>query len=202
VTTLPPAPENWNIERLNGERTESVAAFGFTERQARFLVEVMIHSGVFVERQYCSFAGIVHGQKTHDFLRKIACLHPRFVDARRLQRPARFSASPTKHHLRDRQSRATRFELAIGGPGRRGIMKTWLTVAEAATHSGVSRDTIYTACERGELRHARIGGRRAIRLKAEWIDAWLERHVRGASATDGNASYTQHHINARAGGES
>jgi len=48
-----------------------VAAFGFTERQARFLVTVMIHSGVFVERQYCAFAGIAHGQKTHDFIRKL-----------------------------------------------------------------------------------------------------------------------------------
>lgn len=44
---------------------------------------------------------------------------------------------------------------------------------------GISRDTVYTACER-ELRHARIGGRRAIRLKAEWIDAWLEQLTRGA----------------------
>jgi excisionase family DNA binding protein len=58
-------------------------------------------------------------------------------------------------------------------------MKTWLTVAEGAEYSGVSRDTIYTACERGEIRHARVGGRRAIRLKPEWIDAWLERHTRG-----------------------
>ena len=59
-------------------------------------------------------------------------------------------------------------------------MRTWLTVAEGAEYAGISRDTVYTACERGELRHARIGGRRAIRLKAEWIDAWLERHVQGA----------------------
>ena len=28
-------------------------------------------------------------------------------------------------------------------------MKTWLTVAEGAEYAGVSRDTIYTACERG-----------------------------------------------------
>jgi len=59
-------------------------------------------------------------------------------------------------------------------------MKTWLTVAESAEYAGVSRDTIYTACERGELHHARISGRRSIRLKAPWIDAWLERHSRGA----------------------
>jgi excisionase family DNA binding protein len=56
-------------------------------------------------------------------------------------------------------------------------MKAWLTVAEAARYAGVSRDTIYTACERREIRHARVGGRRAIRLKPEWIDAWLERHA-------------------------
>lgn len=58
-------------------------------------------------------------------------------------------------------------------------MKTWLTVTEGAEHAGVSRDTIYTACERREVRHARISGRRSIRLKAEWIDAWLEQHARG-----------------------
>jgi excisionase family DNA binding protein len=66
-------------------------------------------------------------------------------------------------------------------------MKIWLTVTEGAQHAGVSRDTIYTACERGELRNARIGGRRSIRLKPEWIDAWLERHARGAVATRPNA---------------
>jgi excisionase family DNA binding protein len=56
-------------------------------------------------------------------------------------------------------------------------MRTWFTVTQAAEYAGVSRDTIYTACERREIRQARIGGRRAIRLKPEWIDAWLERHM-------------------------
>ena len=58
-------------------------------------------------------------------------------------------------------------------------MKPWLNVSEAAEYAGVSRDTIYTACERKELRHARVCGRPSIRLKAEWIDAWLERHAPG-----------------------
>jgi len=57
-------------------------------------------------------------------------------------------------------------------------MKTWMTVAEGEEYAGVSRDTIYTACERREIRHARVGGRRAIRVKPEWIDEWLERHSR------------------------
>lgn len=75
MTELPselPSPAGcWDINRLTAERTEAVSAFGFTERQARFLVEVLIHSGVFVERQYCTFAGITHGQKTHDFLTRL-----------------------------------------------------------------------------------------------------------------------------------
>jgi hypothetical protein len=66
---LPQPPDRWDINRVTEERTEAVGGFGFTPRQARFLVEVLIHSGVFVERQYCRFAGITHGQKTTDFLR-------------------------------------------------------------------------------------------------------------------------------------
>jgi hypothetical protein len=49
-------------------RVEAVREFGFTERQARFLVHVLVFSGVFLERQYRAFTGLVHGQKTHDFL--------------------------------------------------------------------------------------------------------------------------------------
>ena len=58
-----------------------------------------------------------------------------------------------------------------------GCQPSWLNVEGAALHrAAVSRDTIYTACERGELRHARVGGRRSIRLKPGWVDDWLERH--------------------------
>ena len=53
------------------ERTRRVVAFGFTERQAAFLIEVMLHSGFFLGRQYCSFARIVRGQKLVDFLDKL-----------------------------------------------------------------------------------------------------------------------------------
>ena len=65
---LPPPPDRWTIEIANAERLNAIASFGFTERQARFLLNVLLHSGVFVERQYCSFAGIVHGQKSTDFI--------------------------------------------------------------------------------------------------------------------------------------
>jgi excisionase family DNA binding protein len=59
-------------------------------------------------------------------------------------------------------------------------MRTWLNVSEAAEYAGVTRDTIYTACERHELRNARLSGRRAIRIRPQWIDAWLEQPAVGA----------------------
>ncbi|CAN5849894.1 hypothetical protein BH18ACI5_BH18ACI5_04310 [soil metagenome] len=50
----------------------------------------------------------------------------------------------------------------------------WLTVEQGAARALVSRAIIYKACKSKQLRHARVGGRRDIRLRAEWIDAWLE----------------------------
>jgi hypothetical protein len=64
-------PDNSAIGRVNPTHVNSIAAFGLSDRQARFLVTVMVHSGVFVGRQYCSFAGITHGQKVHDFVEKL-----------------------------------------------------------------------------------------------------------------------------------
>jgi len=43
-------------DSIRPERVNAVIAFGFTERQARFLVHVLVHAGVFIERQYCAFA--------------------------------------------------------------------------------------------------------------------------------------------------
>lgn len=53
------------------QRVANVARQGFTERQAAFLVTVMLHAGVCVGRQYCAFAKITYGQVVCDFL---ACL--------------------------------------------------------------------------------------------------------------------------------
>jgi hypothetical protein len=68
---LPPEPDRWTIDLVNAERVNAIAAFGFTERQATFLLHVLLHAGVFVDRQYCSFAGIVHGQKSTGFIRTL-----------------------------------------------------------------------------------------------------------------------------------
>jgi hypothetical protein len=49
------------------ERIHAIAGLGFTERQAGFLVTVLVHAGVCVGRQYCTYARIVRGQIVHDF---------------------------------------------------------------------------------------------------------------------------------------
>jgi hypothetical protein len=64
-----------------------VVDYGFSERQARFLVLVMRHSGLCVKRQYATFAGVANGgEKCNAFFRKLvrrgfaietACVHNR-----------------------------------------------------------------------------------------------------------------------------
>ncbi|PYR14362.1 MAG: hypothetical protein DMG00_03795 [Acidobacteria bacterium] len=76
-------------------------------------------------------------------------------------------------------------------------MKTWLTVAEGAEYAGVSRDMIYTACERRELAHARLAGRRAIRLRREWIDGWIEQHTRGVHTPHSDSDTQTQAVEAR-----
>src|SRR5260370_40685935 len=57
------------------ERTQAVAKMGgFTARQARFLVTVMLHAGVCVPRQYATCCVIVHGQKARMFFAKLVRL--------------------------------------------------------------------------------------------------------------------------------
>jgi excisionase family DNA binding protein len=50
----------------------------------------------------------------------------------------------------------------------------WLTVREAAAYSRCGVKTLYRAVQRGELRAARVGGRRKLVLRTAWLDAYLE----------------------------
>ncbi|MGE3341855.1 MAG: hypothetical protein AB7L71_00350 [Vicinamibacterales bacterium] len=56
---------------MSDSRVTRVMALGFTDRQARFLVTVMLHGGVCIQRQYCTSAGLVHGDKTRAFFRDL-----------------------------------------------------------------------------------------------------------------------------------
>jgi hypothetical protein len=71
----------------NQERVQAVADYGFTDRQARFLVLIMRHAGLCIKRQYGAFAGVPPGgQKCNVFFEKLVrrglattspCLHNR-----------------------------------------------------------------------------------------------------------------------------
>jgi len=58
-------------ESVRPGRVQALMNLGFPIRQARFLVHVLVFSGVFLERQYRAFTGLAHGQKTADFLSKL-----------------------------------------------------------------------------------------------------------------------------------
>jgi hypothetical protein len=53
------------------ERVAAIRSKGFTERQARFLVMVLLHAGVCMVRQYCAFSHISRGQKTQEFFGRL-----------------------------------------------------------------------------------------------------------------------------------
>ena len=54
------------------------------------------------------------------------------------------------------------------------VVPIWLTPDQAAARAQVGRGVIYHEVRAGRLRAARIGGRRELRIRPEWIDAWLE----------------------------
>lgn len=50
----------------------------------------------------------------------------------------------------------------------------WLTAQEAAARALVGVNLIYREVAAGRLRAARVGGRRDLRFRTEWIDQWLD----------------------------
>ena len=52
---------------------------------------------------------------------------------------------------------------------------------EAADYLGVCPDMVTKLCQRGDLRHAKIG--RALRIRRIWCDEYLERIAAGGCVT-------------------
>ena len=52
----------------------------------------------------------------------------------------------------------------------------WLTVKQAAARAQVGAKTIYRAVHsrQAPLRAAQVSGRKSLRFRPEWVDAWLE----------------------------
>ena len=64
-------PGDWAYDSVTEARVNALAGFGFTQRQREFLVTVMVHSGCFLERQYCAFTGTVRGQNSREFMARL-----------------------------------------------------------------------------------------------------------------------------------
>lgn len=58
-------------DSVTESRVHALAGFGFTQRQREFLVTVMVHSGCFLERQYCAFTRTVRGQNSREFMARL-----------------------------------------------------------------------------------------------------------------------------------
>jgi hypothetical protein len=170
------------------ERTRAVAKMGgFTGRQARFLVTVMLHAGVCVPRQYATFCGIVHGQKTRKFFAKLVrlglasmydCRHNR-ARIYHLHQKALYRA------IGEAESRLRR-PLTLGHAVQRlmvldAIVESpdlvWLgTVEEKAAHL-----TALTAINPADLPHVTIGegDKRTVRYFPERLPIGIDLEGRG-----------------------
>jgi len=50
----------------------------------------------------------------------------------------------------------------------------WLTLQEGSAEVRVHEATLRREIKAKRLRHARVGGRKAIRIRRSWLHAWLE----------------------------
>ena len=64
-------PPNRAFDSVTIRRVAALRDYGLTQRQREFLVTVMVHSGCFLERQYCEFTGTVRGQNSRDFMARL-----------------------------------------------------------------------------------------------------------------------------------
>ena len=64
-------PPNRTFDSVSISRVAALREYGLTLRQREFLVTVMVHSGCFLERQYCEFTGTVRGQNSREFMARL-----------------------------------------------------------------------------------------------------------------------------------
>ena len=79
----------------DAERARAIEWFGYTPRQARFLLLVALHGGYFLRRQYVAFTGRPHGQAAVRFIGAVAARdHIRVLPYRRHGHAFHLSARP------------------------------------------------------------------------------------------------------------
>ena len=155
------------------ERIRAVAKQGFTDRQAGFLVTVMLHSGVCVGRQYCAYARIVRGQKMHDFFSSLVAKRlATSVHRRRIEAPGIYHVHGKPLYARDRRSRTT----ATGSRSRSPAPIERLMVLDAVLAERRSPVARQRAGEGGVL--PRRNDAQAERAASSWLRRAAEQTVR------------------------
>jgi hypothetical protein len=64
-------PPNRTFDSVSISRVCALRDYSLTQRQREFLVTVMVHSGCFLERQYCEFTSTVRGQNSREFMARL-----------------------------------------------------------------------------------------------------------------------------------
>lgn len=64
-------PHNPTFDSVSVSRVSALSDYGLTLGQRQFLVTVMVHSGCFLERQYCAFTGTARGQNSREFVARL-----------------------------------------------------------------------------------------------------------------------------------
>ena len=64
-------PRNPTLDSVSISRVSALSDYALTLRQRQFLVTVIVHSGCFLERQYCTFTGTARGQNSREFVARL-----------------------------------------------------------------------------------------------------------------------------------
>ena len=75
---------------------------------------------------------------------------------------------------RERWSRGGPEPSTKANPSAVAASPTWLKIADAAKRAQCGEATIRREVRAGRLRAVKVGGRRSLRFRAEWIDDWLQ----------------------------
>lgn len=65
-------------------------------------------------------------------------------------------------------------ESSMASPPTVTVAPTWLKIAEAAKRAQCGEATIRREVRAGRLRAVKVGGRRSLRFRADWVDEWLQ----------------------------
>jgi excisionase family DNA binding protein len=79
---------------------------------------------------------------------------------------------------RERWNRRSAEPGALAQSSNVAVSPTWLKIADAAKRAQCGEATIRREVRAGRLHAVKVGGRRSLRFRAEWVDEWLQGDTR------------------------